>query len=114
MLRLLDWLGDVEGSVINCVACGCQIGWETLRDQFTQLLEDSNSGKEHDEIFDDLKEAVKNEGMNKHKWEEKAEDSLVSILLCLKASTVFIAEIAVITLSNFTHDYKYLQLCSVH
>ncbi|KAI0238329.1 protein OPA1 [Lamellibrachia satsuma] len=53
-----------------------QIGWETLKDQFTQLLEDSNSGKEHDNIFDDLKAAVKNEGMHKHKWEEKAEDSL--------------------------------------
>ena len=48
--------------------------------------------------------------MNKHKWEEKAEDSLVSILLCLKALTMFIAEIAVIILSNFTHDYNCLQL----
>ena len=84
-----------------------------MRDRFTQLLEDSNSGKEHDEIFDDLKDAVKNEGMNKHKWEEKAEDSLVSIFLCLKALTMFIAEIVVITLSNFTHDYNCLQLCSV-
>ena len=77
------WLGDFEGLVHICVVIVSQIGWETLKDQFTQLLEDSNSGKEHDNIFDDLKAAVKNEGMHKHKWEEKAEDSLVSVFLHL-------------------------------
>lgn len=33
-------------------------------------------GKEHDDIFDKLKEAVKEESIKRHKWNEQAEDSL--------------------------------------
>lgn len=35
-------------------------------------------GKEHDDIFDKLKEAVKEESVKRHKWNDFAEDSLVS------------------------------------
>lgn len=34
-------------------------------------------GKEHDDIFDKLKEAVKEESIKRHKWNDFAEDSLV-------------------------------------
>ena len=34
-------------------------------------------GKEHDDIFDKLKEAVKEESIKRHKWTDFAEDSLV-------------------------------------
>jgi len=30
-----------------------------------------------DSVFNDLKTAVRDESMKKHKWDEKAEDSLV-------------------------------------
>ncbi|XP_058291187.1 dynamin-like 120 kDa protein, mitochondrial isoform X2 [Hylobates moloch] len=33
-------------------------------------------GKEHDDIFDKLKEAVKEESIKRHKWNDFAEDSL--------------------------------------
>jgi hypothetical protein len=36
-------------------------------------------GKEHDDIFDKLKEAVKEESIKRHKWNDFAEDSLVCV-----------------------------------
>lgn len=38
-------------------------------------------GKEHDDIFDKLKEAVKEESIKRHKWNDFAEDSLVCCLV---------------------------------
>lgn len=35
-------------------------------------------GKDQDDIFDKLKEAVKDEGIKRHKWNERALDSLVN------------------------------------
>jgi optic atrophy protein 1 len=49
----------------------------TLQDEFTKLLSSDRNAKEHDSIFDELKTAVRDESMKKHKWDEKAEDSLV-------------------------------------
>lgn len=40
-------------------------------------------GKEHDDIFDKLKEAVKEESIKRHKWNDFAEDSLVCHL-CIR------------------------------
>ena len=34
-------------------------------------------GKDQDDIFDKLKEAVKDESIKRHKWNERAMDSLV-------------------------------------
>lgn len=42
-------------------------------------------GKEHDDIFDKLKEAVKEESIKRHKWNDFAEDSLVRHL-CITVS----------------------------
>lgn len=35
-------------------------------------------GKDQDDIFDKLKEAVKDESIKRHKWNERAMDSLVN------------------------------------
>lgn len=55
-----------------------QVGWETLRDEFTKMLEQDCHQKGHDGIFDDLKFAVKDASLELHKWDEKAQESLVS------------------------------------
>jgi len=54
-----------------------QIGWFTLREEFNRLLGSDQTDKEHDKVFEDLKAAVRDESMKKHKWDEKAEESLV-------------------------------------
>ncbi len=54
-----------------------QIGRETLEEEFTNMLERDKLKKGRDEILDALKGAVKEDGMKKHQWDEKAEDSLV-------------------------------------
>lgn len=38
-------------------------------------------GKDQDDIFDKLKEAVKDESIKRHKWNERAMDSLVISLV---------------------------------
>ena len=55
-----------------------QIGWDTLHEQFAALLEQCKKSKDYDEVFDQLKAAVIQMAKNKHAWETKAEDSLVS------------------------------------
>lgn len=48
-------------------------------------------GKEHDDIFDKLKEAVKEESIKRHKWNDFAEDSLVCCLyIRVSASYVYV------------------------
>lgn len=57
------------------------VGWETLKTEFINLVNKSKSSKDHDPIFDVLKTAVINEAMDKHKWNEKAIDVLKVIQL---------------------------------
>ena len=63
----------------RCVLFSSQIGRDTLEDEFTNMLERDKTKKGRDEILDGLKSAVKEEGMKKHEWDEKAEDSLVGL-----------------------------------
>ena len=53
-----------------------QVAWETLQEEFARFMTEEK-GKEHDDIFDKLKQAVKEESIKRHKWNERAEDSLV-------------------------------------
>ncbi|KAH0624314.1 hypothetical protein JD844_008018 [Phrynosoma platyrhinos] len=53
---------------------------ETLQEEFARFMTEEK-GKEHDDIFDKLKQAVKEESIKRHKWNEAAEDSLVSLKL---------------------------------
>uniref|UniRef100_H3A2R5 Dynamin-like GTPase OPA1, mitochondrial n=1 Tax=Latimeria chalumnae TaxID=7897 RepID=H3A2R5_LATCH len=52
-----------------------EVAWETLQEEFSHFMTE-HKGKDHDDIFDKLKEAVKEESIKKHKWNERAEDSL--------------------------------------
>ncbi|KAM4693316.1 dynamin-like GTPase OPA1, mitochondrial isoform 2-T2 [Discoglossus pictus] len=52
-----------------------EVAWETLQEEFARFMTE-HKGKEHDDIFDKLKEAVKEESIKRHKWNEQAEDSL--------------------------------------
>lgn len=53
-----------------------EVGWETLQEQFTELIEKSKKSPEHDGIFDNLKSAVIDESIRRHSWEDKAIDVL--------------------------------------
>ncbi|XP_048460545.1 dynamin-like 120 kDa protein, mitochondrial, partial [Rhincodon typus] len=52
-----------------------EVAWETLEDEFARFMSE-RKGKDHDDIFDKLKQAVKDESIKRHKWNEQAEDSL--------------------------------------
>ncbi|XP_039197449.1 dynamin-like 120 kDa protein, mitochondrial isoform X2 [Crotalus tigris] len=52
-----------------------EVAWETLQEEFSRFMTEQK-GKEHDDIFDKLKQAVKEESIKRHKWNEGAEDSL--------------------------------------
>lgn len=54
-----------------------QVAWETLQEEFARFMAEYR-GKDQDDIFDKLKEAVKDEGIKRHKWNERALDSLVN------------------------------------
>ncbi|KAF5277806.1 hypothetical protein FQR65_LT03787 [Abscondita terminalis] len=56
-------------------------GWETLECEFRQFLDHASKAPDHDDIFDQLKEAVVNEAMRRHYWEDKASDVLRVIQL---------------------------------
>ncbi|KAK0061378.1 dynamin-like 120 kDa protein mitochondrial isoform X1 [Biomphalaria pfeifferi] len=69
-IKLRQW-ADVQLPK-KCV----EIGWDTLHEQFTNLLEQSKKSKDYDQVFDLLKSAVVQMTKTKHDWESKAEDSL--------------------------------------
>uniref|UniRef100_A0A7M4F1Y3 Dynamin-like GTPase OPA1, mitochondrial n=2 Tax=Crocodylus porosus TaxID=8502 RepID=A0A7M4F1Y3_CROPO len=52
-----------------------EVAWATLQEEFSRFMTEQK-GKEHDDIFDKLKQAVKEESIKRHKWNERAEDSL--------------------------------------
>ncbi|XP_042312872.1 dynamin-like 120 kDa protein, mitochondrial isoform X2 [Sceloporus undulatus] len=52
-----------------------EVAWETLQEEFARFMTEEK-GKEHDDIFDKLKQAVKEESIKRHRWNEGAEDSL--------------------------------------
>ncbi|XP_074046714.1 dynamin-like GTPase OPA1, mitochondrial isoform X8 [Macrotis lagotis] len=52
-----------------------EVAWETLQEEFSRFMTEPK-GKEHDDIFDKLKQAVKEESIKRHKWNDFAEDSL--------------------------------------
>lgn len=54
-----------------------KVAWETLQEEFARFMAEYK-GKDQDDIFDKLKEAVKDESIKRHKWNERAMDSLVN------------------------------------
>ncbi|CAI9719994.1 dynamin-like 120 kDa protein, mitochondrial isoform X2 [Octopus vulgaris] len=52
------------------------VGWNTLHEEFGKLMDREDRLKEHDNIFDQLKLAVKDASRKRHEWDVKAEESL--------------------------------------
>ncbi len=69
-IKLKQWAEAQLGQ--KCV----EVGWETLQEQFNVLMDKAKKSKDHDDIFDLLKEAVTREAMNRHAWEDKAAEML--------------------------------------
>ncbi|XP_012523904.1 dynamin-like 120 kDa protein, mitochondrial isoform X7 [Monomorium pharaonis] len=56
-------------------------GWECLQQEFEKFMSQARLSPDHDDIFDNLKNAVVNEAMRRHSWEEKASEMLRVIQL---------------------------------
>eukprot|EP00094_Tigriopus_californicus_P012573 TCALIF_12157-PA protein Name:"Similar to OPA1 Dynamin-like 120 kDa protein, mitochondrial (Gallus gallus)" AED:0.10 eAED:0.11 QI:168/0.81/0.91/0.95/0.86/0.86/23/220/1024 len=69
-IKLKQWAEAQLGR--KCV----EVGWETLQEQFYQLMNKAKKNKDHDDIFDKLKEHVVREAMNQHSWEDRAAEML--------------------------------------
>ncbi|NWR88056.1 OPA1 protein, partial [Furnarius figulus] len=65
----------LSGKIHNRGVPAHPVAWETLQEEFSRFMTEKK-GKEHDDIFDKLKQAVKEETIKRHKWNERAEDSL--------------------------------------
>ena len=74
-IKLKQWAEHQLG--LKCV----EVGWETLQEQFNVLMDKAKKSKDHDDIFDQLKEAVIREATNRHVWEDKAAEMLRVIQL---------------------------------
>lgn len=48
-------------------------GWECLQQEFQKFMAQARLRPDHDHIFDNLKNAVVNEAMRRHSWEEKVQ-----------------------------------------
>jgi optic atrophy protein 1 len=64
-IKLKEWADRLLPE--RCV----EVGWETLREGFSNLVEKSKTAKDHDAIFDSLKQAVVEEACSRHSWEDK-------------------------------------------
>ncbi|CAE1159183.1 OPA1 [Acanthosepion pharaonis] len=69
-IKLKQWADSLLPK--KCV----KVGWNTLHEEFGKLMDREDSLKEHDNIFDQLKLAVKDACMKRHEWDSKAEESL--------------------------------------
>ncbi|XP_053977451.1 dynamin-like 120 kDa protein, mitochondrial [Hylaeus volcanicus] len=56
-------------------------GWECLQQEFLHFMSQARLSTDHDDIFDNLKNAVVNEAMRRHSWEDKASEMLRVIQL---------------------------------
>ncbi|KAJ8929316.1 hypothetical protein NQ314_018024 [Rhamnusium bicolor] len=56
-------------------------GWETLQSEFQRFMRKASDAPDHDDIFDQLKQAVVREALQRHSWEDKASEMLRVIQL---------------------------------
>lgn len=57
------------------------VGWETLRDQFLCLMRKDAQARDHDPLFDPVKNAAVDHAMSQHVWDPKAVDYLKVVQL---------------------------------
>ncbi|XP_008557012.1 dynamin-like 120 kDa protein, mitochondrial isoform X1 [Microplitis demolitor] len=62
-------------------AMSVESGWETLKQEFENFMKRAKHSPDHDDIFDSLKNAVVNEAVHRHSWEDKASQMLRVIQL---------------------------------
>ena len=74
-IKLKQWAESQLG--LKCV----EVGWETLKQEFMNLMNKSKKAKDHDDIFDSLKSSVIDEAMHRHMWEDKGAEMLRVIQL---------------------------------
>ncbi|GAB6028236.1 Optic atrophy 1, isoform A [Chamberlinius hualienensis] len=74
-IKLKLWADNILP--LQCI----KVGWETLKEEFKNLMEKAKTSKDHDDIFDNLKDAVIDEAINQHVWEDKAFEVLRVIQL---------------------------------
>ncbi|CAH1775382.1 unnamed protein product [Owenia fusiformis] len=74
-IKLKQWADKVLPK--KCVT----VGWETLQEEFNRFVVENQKKREHDTIFDELQVAVIKDALAKHRWDQKAEDSLRVIQL---------------------------------
>lgn len=91
-------LFNIMSSFIPCCR-GAQVAWETLQEEFARFMAEYK-GKDQDDIFDKLKEAVKDESIKRHKWNERAMDSLVN----MPRPAVLLVNILLLLLSSATPE----------
>lgn len=58
-----------------------EAGWEALQHEFQVFMQRAKHSNDHDGIFDNLKEAVVDEAVRRHSWEDKASEMLRVIQL---------------------------------
>ncbi|XP_066156023.1 dynamin-like GTPase OPA1, mitochondrial isoform X1 [Euwallacea fornicatus] len=74
-IKLRQWAeSTLPSQSVDC-------GWESLKAEFQRFMQKASIAPDHDDIFDELKRAVVNEAMKRHKWEDKASDMLRVIQL---------------------------------
>lgn len=69
-IKLKQWADEVLPSK------SVEVGWETLQEEFLDLMDKARKSPDHDDIFDNLKSAVIDEAIKRHSWEDKAIDVL--------------------------------------
>lgn len=70
-----------------------ETGWEGLREEFQHFMNQAKQSKGHDNIFDNLKEAVVHDAFQRHTWEDKVlnqSDDWHSCLPLVSKSPFFI------------------------
>lgn len=70
-IRLKQWAED------QLPVKSVQVGWEVLKEKFEEFLTKAKASKNHDSIFDHLKESVVEEAVRRHVWEVKVNILLV-------------------------------------
>lgn len=74
-IKLRQWAEEVLPSK------SVEAGWETLQEEFADLVAKAKKNPDHDDIFDNIKSAVIDEAIKRHSWEDKAIDMLRVIQL---------------------------------
>jgi hypothetical protein len=66
---------------ISTIARPFKVGTKALMEEFEKIIIKDQQKKNHDNLLDELKLAIKENASKSHQWDNKAMDSLVFIYL---------------------------------